>query len=87
MAMPKNETPKIQRMVWGPRVVVIQAPNAPAKPWLTMVAKKMPAMMGKGRLKRAANKKASNWVLSPISASATTPVDTKNDSMIEVTSR
>jgi hypothetical protein len=58
-----------------------------AKPWLTMVAKKMPAMMGKGRLKRAANKKASNWVLSPISASATTPVDTKNDSMIEVTSR
>jgi hypothetical protein len=52
-----------------------------------MVAKKMPAMMGKGRLKRAANKKASNWVLSPISASATTPVDTKNDSMIEVTSR
>jgi hypothetical protein len=46
-----------------------------------MVAKKIPAMMGTGRLKRAASKKASSCVLSPISAKATTPVDTQKDSM------
>jgi hypothetical protein len=40
-------------------------------------------MMGTGRLKRAASKNASNWVLSPISANATTPVDTQKDSMNE----
>ena len=33
-------------------------------------------MMGRGFLKRAARMKASSWVLSPISASATTPVET-----------
>jgi hypothetical protein len=38
-------------------------------------------MMGSGRLKRAASKKASSCVLSPISAKATTPVDTQKDSM------
>jgi hypothetical protein len=46
-----------------------------------MVAKKIPAMMGTGRLKRAASKKASSCVLSPISAKATTPVDIQKDSM------
>jgi hypothetical protein len=35
-----------------------------------------------GFLKRAANKKANNWVLSPISANATTPVETNQDSMM-----
>ena len=38
-------------------------------------------MMGRGFLKRAARMKASSWVLSPISASATTPVETRRDSM------
>jgi hypothetical protein len=42
----------------------------------------MPAMMGSGFLKRAARIKASNWVLSPISASATTPVEISKDSKI-----
>jgi hypothetical protein len=54
---------------------VIHAPSVPAKPWLTTVAQKMPAMMGNGFLNRAASKKASNWVLSPISARATMPVE------------
>jgi hypothetical protein len=37
-------------------------------------------MMGKGFLKRAARRKASNCVLSPISARVTTPVLTSNAS-------
>jgi hypothetical protein len=45
-----------------------------------MVAIKIPAMMGKGFLKRAARRKASNCVLSPISARVTTPVLTSNAS-------
>src|SRR5690554_2487688 len=40
----------------------------------------MPQMIGQGRRKRAASSSASNWVLSPISASVTTPVDTKKAS-------
>ena len=63
-------------------MAVIQAPNAPASPWLNKVATRMPAMMGRGFLKRAARIKASNWVLSPISASATTPVEISKDSKI-----
>src|SRR5574337_1022806 len=41
----------------------------------------MPAMIGSGFLKRAASTKASSWVLSPTSASATTPVDTSSGCM------
>jgi len=37
-------------------------------------------MMGTGFLKAAARTMASSWVLSPISPSATTPVDTRNAS-------
>src|SRR5690554_1953436 len=40
----------------------------------------MPQMIGQGRRKRAASNSARSWVLSPISASATTPVDTKKAS-------
>jgi hypothetical protein len=39
-------------------------------------------MMGTGFLNRAANKKANNCVLSPISASATTPVEISRVSII-----
>ena len=39
-------------------------------------------MMGTGFLKRAARMKASSWVLSPISARATTPVETSRDSIV-----
>jgi hypothetical protein len=47
-----------------------------------MVAIKIPAMIGKGFLKRAARRKASNCVLSPISARVTTPVLTNNASKV-----
>jgi hypothetical protein len=54
---------------------VTQAPKAPANPWLANVATKIPAMMGQGLRKRSANTKANSWVLSPISAKATMPVE------------
>ena len=75
-AIAMNDRPRIQRSHRGSTAVVIQAPSAPAMPWLMTVAHRMPAMMGSGFLNRAARMKASNWVLSPISASATTPVET-----------
>src|SRR5690554_4276863 len=40
----------------------------------------MPQMIGQGRRKRTASSNASNWVLSPISASVTTPVETNKAS-------
>ena len=70
-----NDAPNTQRKISGLKLAVIHAPSAPANPWLTTVAHKMPAMMGSGFLNRAASKKASNWVLSPISAKATMPVE------------
>ena len=47
----------------------------PASAWLSRVATRMPATIGHGLRKRAASSKASSWVLSPISASATVPVE------------
>src|SRR5512135_2722827 len=41
----------------------------------------MPATIGTGFLKRAARMKARSWVLSPISARATTPVETSRASI------
>jgi hypothetical protein len=38
-------------MISGFTTEVIQAPRAPAKPWLTSVATKIPAIMGIGFLK------------------------------------
>jgi hypothetical protein len=52
-----------------------------------MVATRMPKMMGRGFLKRAANKKANSWVLSPISARATAPVERRRASMDSAKSR
>ena len=46
----------------------------------------MPATIGHGRLKRAASSSASSCVLSPISPSATTPVDHQNASTRRATS-
>ena len=51
------------------------APRAPAIAWFRNVATKMPRMIVQGLRKRAARKTASNIVLSPISAAATTPVE------------
>src|SRR6478735_8322998 len=47
----------------------------------------MPRMMGTGFLNLAARTSASSWVLSPISASATIPVDTRNASTEDSTGR
>src|SRR5581483_10163147 len=46
-----------------------------------MVAARMPSTIGAGRLKRAASRKASSWVLSPISEIATTPIETRKASI------
>jgi len=81
IAIPMNEPPNTQRMISGLMTDVIHAPKAPANPWLTNVATKMPAMIGKGRLKRAARINARSCVLSPISARATTPVEMSNASI------
>ncbi len=56
-------------------------PRKPASAWLASVATRMPAMIGSGFRKRAASTSASNCVLSPISPSATTPVETRKASM------
>ncbi len=82
--MPRNDRPKAQRIISALTTAVIHAPRAPARPWLTTVAAKMPRMIGTGFLKRAAKMKARSCVLSPISAKATTPVETKRDSIQDV---
>jgi hypothetical protein len=46
-----------------------------------IVAMRMPAMIGIGFLNLAARMNARSWVLSPISARATTPVETRRDSI------
>jgi hypothetical protein len=57
-----------------------QTPTEPASAWLSTVATKMPAMMAHGLRSRAARTKDSNWVLSPISASATRVVEVRKAS-------
>ncbi|MEY3626001.1 MAG: hypothetical protein RL163_500 [Pseudomonadota bacterium] len=81
-AIARNDRPNTQRSTPGLSTWVIQAPRAPASPWFTRVASKIPNTMGTGLRKRAASTNASNWVLSPISANATTPVETHNDSFM-----
>ena len=80
-AIAMNDRPRIQRIAVGPTSAEIQAPAAPASAWLTSVATRMPRMMGTGLRNFAASTSASSCVLSPISASATTPVETRNASM------
>ena len=80
-AMPRKDSPSTQRITSGPSALLTQAPTAAANAWLTIVATKMPSTIGTGRRNLAASRKASNCVLSPISASATMPVDTRNASM------
>ena len=81
--MAKKEDAKIQRNTPALTWVVTQAPTAPAKAWLATVATRMPNTMGHGFLKRAASNSANNWVLSPISAKATMPVETRNASKVK----
>ena len=80
-AMARKETPRTQRSTSGPSKVVTQVPSAPASAWLAKVATRMPATMGQGLRKRAARTSESSWVLSPISARATIPVETRKASM------
>ena len=80
-AMAMNEAPNTQRNTSGPIMVVTQLPTAPAKPWLASVATRMPRTMGQGLRKRAAKTSDRSWVLSPISAKATMPVETRNASI------
>ena len=47
---------------------------------LAGVAIRMPRMIGSGRRKRAASTRARSWVLAPISARATMPVETSRGS-------
>jgi len=80
-AMPRKAMPSTQRMTSGPSRRLTRAPTAAANAWLATVETRMPATMGSGRRKRAASRKASNWVLSPISARATMPVETRKASI------
>ena len=79
-AMAMKETPSTQRITSGPTVVMTQAPTAPARAWLSSVATRMPQMMGQGLRNRAASTSDSSWVLSPISARATMPVERRKAS-------
>jgi len=80
-AMAKNDTPSTQRNTVGPMNVVSHVPKLPAKAWLAKVATKMPHTIGQGWRKRVARRRAKSCVLSPISASATMPVEMKKASM------
>jgi lactoylglutathione lyase len=76
-AMAMNDSPSTHRITCGPSTERIHAPTAPARAWLSSVATRMPATMAHGRRRRAASTRESNCVLSPISAMATMPVETR----------
>ena len=82
-AMPMKLMATIQRSVSGVNQCATSAPIQPARAWLSKVAARMPATIGQGRRKRAASSRASNWVLSPISATATVPAETSRGSNME----
>lgn len=48
IAIAMKDTPSTQRRVPAPSRVVTHAPTAPAQPWLTSVAIRMPRMIGTG---------------------------------------
>ena len=79
-AAAKKEMASSQRMIAGLIWAASRVPTAPARKWLLSVAVRIPRMTGSGARKRAASTSASSWVLSPISARATTPADTRNAS-------
>src|SRR5471032_190339 len=77
-AIARNETATIFVIHAVPMAWVSHAPSAPAAVWLRRVATSMPATIGHGRRKRAARTRDRSCVLSPISPSATRPVETRN---------
>ena len=79
-AIAMNEMPITQRNTSGPSALAIQPPTKPAVAWLSNVAMRMPRMIGTGLRNLTASSIASNWVLSPISPSATTPVEMRKAS-------
>lgn len=78
IAIPIKPTDTIHSRISGPITVVTHCPRAAERPWLIRVASKIAIKIGVGLRKRAARSKASNWVLSPISASATMAVESRN---------
>ena len=76
-----KESPSYQRKESGPSAVETQVPTPPANAWLAAVATRIPQAIGQGLRNRAASTKPSNCVLSPISASATMLVETRNASI------
>ena len=76
-AIAMNDRPSAQRITSGPNWRAMKVPTAPARKWFASVATKIPRMIGHGFRKRAASTSASSWVLSAISASATTPMETR----------
>src|SRR5690625_2175199 len=74
MAMAPSEATTTQCMISGVSQRAISSPTKPASAWLTIVARKMPMQIGQGLRYLAARINDSNWVLSPTSARATTPV-------------
>ena len=71
-----NDRPSAQRRISGLRVAVIQPPSAPARPWFTTVE---PGCREDDRYRFLARceDEGEELVLSPISARATTPVETR----------
>src|SRR5690606_640439 len=79
ISVQKPKAMKLAPMIQGSQCAGIMVdshtPKEPASAWLTMVAAKMPAMMGTGLRRRAASTKESSCVLSPISAMVTSRVE------------
>ena len=77
-----NEAATAQRSTSALTRPESQSPSQAESAWLTRVATKMPAMIGQcWRTKREASTSDSNWVLSPISATATEKVEVRNASI------
>src|SRR6185437_9852437 len=76
-ATARNDNPINQRCRSGVIHRANQAPASAAIAWLSSDARRMPAQIGHGLRNFAANTSESSWVLSPISASATAPSETR----------
>ncbi len=80
-AMTMKVAASTQRIVSGPTQAATAAPIQAASAWLARAAQRMPRMIGTGLRYRAASIRARSCVLSPISATATRAVETKNASI------
>lgn len=76
-----NDATTAQFRISGLRMLASHAPGAPDAAWFISVAASTPRTMGLGLRYRAASTRERSCVLSPISASPTTLVETRNDCM------